>query len=200
MKTFLASTGMILAMATASMASPCNTTSINAADFGYTACEGLTIGNDKAADLNEMKLFNLDEWEFVGKWEDGKSYERGTYGSSDFGFKGGDKGGTFTISDTLWDTYDYLVLVVKAGSLKSTVYPIVAYLLENGTEGGKVGRPIIGDNNKAKDNSHYSLYGMTDTTTTPFEDPNLAVAPIPAAGILLVSAIVGSGLFFRRKV
>lgn len=102
----------------------------------------------------------------------------------------GDKqSGTWSIAASVFTTYDRVMLVFK-GADQALPDAVIAYLVS--TTSGDYKTPFFDthkDGYKEKDISHVTLYGGMIPTQV----------PVPAAGVLMLTALGGLGLMRRRK-
>lgn len=160
-------------------------------------CEAGLENNDKLNPLqvNADALHGYTDWIFAGKHNFGDDNETGD-ANIGFATSGGLQSGTWEIAGNAFSLYEDVMIVIKGGKGNNTQENYVGYLLSSllGTTGDYL-TPFFTNDGNAKDISHISAY--VRGTPTVSDDPS--AIPLPAAGVLLMSALAGLGFMSRRR-
>jgi hypothetical protein len=131
--------------------------------------------NSNPLTVNAEEFFDIDTWAFIKKDDDLDA-----------------KSGTWSLSASVWNLYDSVMLIFKSGNQNSGQF-LIGYLADDGALSGAWDSPFVGFNPKGKeqikDVSHVSYYGVNNTTPV----------PLPAAGWLLIGAMGALGVAARRR-
>lgn len=177
-------------------------------------CDIGEVNNDfqNPLQVNEDEIFGLSDWVFLGRNnyntsldDEGEEVEDNSgfdnfdtfaqgYGQT-FSITGNSLGGPqsiIEIASGLFDDFESLMLVFKGGggNIQPDVY--VAHLLEDGTLQYNYTSPFVnaGEPGSATAISHISLYGTQSV---------VGAVPLPAGGLLLLTAFGGLAFARRRK-
>ncbi len=145
-------------------------------------------GNDSADALNADTVFGQIGWELVARDNsvgDGAAPDTGD--AAAFGLSGSLTDGTMTISDSVFEEYANVAVVLKAGN--ATTGGWIAYLVESAD---LVYTSIFPTGSDFRDLSHISLYGSGVNNSMPS-------VPLPAAGWMLLAGLGGLVAAKRRK-
>jgi hypothetical protein len=144
------------------------------------------VSNDSEAVMNTPPgAFGLTDWTLIGRDNsDTPDSDAGEYAI----FPDANTiTGTFTIDAGVYDTYESLALVLKAGA-SAQPCGIAGYLLPDGTTSGSYSSPFRCPAGTAvQDISHMTLYG------------SVSEVPLPAAAPLLIGGLSILGLAARRR-
>lgn len=154
-------------------------------------CEVLTSADN---DSNEAVsgMFGIADWNRIAKVEPLPGADPA--GDPLLTISGDDEGGTWSIAQSVLDTYENVMLIFKGGN-NALPEAVVGYLIQ--VANGNFNSPFFdiqqgqGPNAgefKVKEISHVSLYVS-----------NMAPIPLPAAGFLMLGALGGLGLLARRR-
>lgn len=187
MKAILAALAVSL-LATGADAATCS--SYQAGKVSNSTCQvGSDIGNpgqnnDSTARVNSDLMFGFSDWTSLARDNGLNGTDTGP-NTAALNMTGNVQSGSYAVSPV--GVFNQLMLVFKSGNGRPDTY--IGYLLSALT--GTYTSPFLNDkNNNSKDISHVSLYGRT---------ASVAPIPLPAAGILLMTALGGLVLARRRK-
>ena len=164
--------------------------------------DGCQLGTDSndggghPTQVNADDMFGTLDWIYAGKWErDGAKFEAGTV-DIDFTAGLGGKTGTWSVVDTLFETYGELMIVTKGPNQNSGTTPgqYVGYLFtKNGTAAtsGDYDTPFF-KSDKAQNISHWTAYVRGEGTPA-------SPIPAPAALPLLLTALGAGAVAARRN-
>ncbi|MDR6267678.1 VPLPA-CTERM sorting domain-containing protein [Roseobacter sp. N2S] len=141
------------------------------------------IGNDSESAVSGM--FSITDWKQLGKVDP----PPGSTSGGELTLTGGLISGTWTVTQNLLSSYGKIMLLFKAGQDHNTdPAATVGYLISTLT--GTYNSPLYKDDGTGdqRDISHVTLY---------VSDPS--PIPLPAGGVLLLTALAGLGFARRRK-
>jgi hypothetical protein len=154
-------------------ASTCSIANVTAGGSPALEC-GVFDGNDQLGNspdkytVNELNLFGHNDWQFLGKDENG-----GASGDAGLDVTGlGGLSGTWSVEADFLANFEEFVIVLKAGN------EFAAYLFDNGSADGGTWASFNG-----KGLSHLSIYGRGEGGG--------GVSPVPEPGAL---GLLGLGL------
>lgn len=144
-------------------------------------------GNDSPAALSADMVFGQTDWSLLAKDNSVGDVNAPDEGDSSlFSLVGSLQNGTMTIAQSVFDTYSYVAVVLKAGNANTggwIAYDVSSTVLSYNS--------IFPTNNGVLDLSHISLYG-TGT-------PTVSTVPLPAGGLLLLGGLGAFAAVKRRK-
>jgi len=139
-------------------------------------------GND---DLNVLGMFNVTDWAFAQKQE-----QSALQTTIDLGLVVGGVGatsGSWSLDSLALSAFEQVLFVLKAGP------NLAAYLFDiplAAASGTWATNALTGPQGKPQDLSHFSVY-VRGSSVTPI--------PLPAGAVLLITGLVGLGVFGRRR-
>jgi hypothetical protein len=159
-----------------------------------TGTEGCFLGsvnndflNPPPPQVNKDDAFGFDDWVFLGKDDGPTGAVTGVLGLDLTGTPNVLQSGTWQIVSNAFSLFEDIMLVFKGGggNIDPDVY--VAYLL-NATSGTYTSPFENANNGNVADISHVTIYGR-----------NPSPIPVPAAGMLLLTALGGLAAFRRVR-
>jgi len=197
LKWFLAGAFLAVGFGTSvSAASVAGCTAPTAAKItGTSACYEISgAGNFSSstsdqARLNSYSIGGISDWAELGRVKSGSEGGLNIISSTDYLM------GTWAVDTSVYGNFLAFLLLFKAGSDNSVQNASnVAYVLS--ADNGSWMSPVIGNNRRPKELSHFTLYASCNTDNP--ECAEVSAVPVPASLPLLLGALGLGGWAARR--